>query len=541
MIKNDLRDNPDYSKFVFFDLETSRSGDVLDCGVWFQNSYTVMGLSELLKFITSFKDGTFVAHFGSGFDFLFLIDGLLEYGYEIKYAVSGSSGIAMFCTKGKSILRFIDSFRIASVSLKKFSESFAPETQKIALNMLPEDLKSYDRSAYYEYLERDVIALKNSYFTFMNQFSEYKLGKNPPITAASLAMKVFKNHLGDRVILTSSKKTREYERKSYFGGVCYISEPCNREVNIYDINSMYPYVMQSSDFPVSYVGHWCERFNSDYQGLWYCSITEDYPGLPFTFEVENRTLSRSGCFILDRETILYFQSKNVAVDIHYGYQYLRSARLFEYYSELYNQRLLAQQQGETGKAFALKIILNSLYGKFGQKDEGKTIVSYSQAKEKQLLADNIPFNTDSRFIMFDEYREAKTAFPAIASLVTLRARLLLRKLSDGVDVIYADTDSLHIPIEQTLPTSTDLGALKLEYSGRAVYIAKKLYTLLDTGKMVHKGVPKGCLTIDDYFGMLDYRDIRVDYYSLPTVNDVLGKGIKPGISIPKHRTLRRLS
>lgn len=541
MIKNDLRDNPDYSKFVFFDLETSRSGDVLDCGVWFNNSYTVMGLSELLKFITSFKDGTFVAHYGSGFDFLFLIDGLLEYGYEIKYAVSGSNGIAMFCTKNKSILRFIDSFRIASVSLKKFSESFAPDTQKISLNMLPEELKDYDRAAYFEYLERDVIALKNSYLTFMDQFTEYKLGKNPPITAASLAMKVFKNHLGDRVILTSSKKTREYERKSYFGGVCYISEPCDREVNIYDINSMYPYIMQSSDFPDSYVGHWSDRFDDDYEGLWYCTIENEYSGLPFTFNCETRTLSRSGNFILDRETILYFQSKNVGIEIHYGYQYLRCSRLFDYYSELYHQRLLAQQNGESGKAFALKIILNSLYGKFGQKDEGKTIVSYSQAKEKQLLADNIPFNTDSRFILFDEYREAKTAFPVIASLVTLRARLHLRKLSDSVDVIYADTDSLHIPIEQTLPTSTELGALKLEYSGRAVYIAKKLYTLVDSGKMVHKGVPKNCLTLDDYFGMLDFREIRVDYHSLPTVNDVLGKGIKPGLSIPKHRTLRRLS
>ena len=540
MIKNDLRHNPDYTSFVFFDLETSRSGDVLDCGVWYKNSYTVMSLGELLKFITSFKDGTFVAHYGSGFDFLFLIDGLLDRGYEIKYAVSGSNGIAMFCTKDKSILRFIDSFRIASVSLKKFSESFSPNTQKISLDLLPEDLKRVDRTAYFEYLERDVISLKNSYFSFMDQFSAYKLGKNPPITAASLAMKVFKNHLGDRVILTSSKKTRDYERQSYFGGVCYISEPCDRQVNIYDINSMYPYIMRSYDFPYSYVGHWCDRFNDSNEGLWYCTIDKDYSGLPFTFDIESRTLSRSGTFILDRETILYLQSKNVEVNVHYGYLYLRSAPLFDYYDGLYNQRLLAQKNGESGKAFALKIILNSLYGKFGQKDEGKTIVSYSQSKERELLEAQVCFNTDSRFIFYEEYREAKTAFPAIASLVTLRARLHLRKLSDNVEVIYADTDSLHVPIEQTLPTSSELGALKLEYSGRAIYIAKKLYTLLDSGKMVHKGVPKNCLTIEDYFAMLDHREIRVNFTSLPTVNDVLGKRVKPGISLPKHRTLRRL-
>jgi DNA polymerase elongation subunit (family B) len=535
MIKNDLRSNPDYSKFIYFDLETDGT-EVLDVGVSQGGSYTVMSFDDFCNFIYSLKDATLVAHYGANFDFLFLLDRLIASGYEIRYAVSGSNGIAMFCQKGKTVLRFIDSFRIASVSLTKFSESFSPDYTKIKIDCLPSELKNRDRELYYEYLKHDVLSLEKSYLAFMSQFSEYKLGKNPPLTAASLAMKVFKNHL-DRPIFTSSKKTREYEFQSYFGGVCWLKRAMQSKVNVYDINSMYPFIMQSTEFPSSYLGHWCDRFTDEYEGLWDCTIEQPYGGVPFTFDYQTRQLAKSGRFILDRATIRYLQSQNVDVKITAGYVYLKTSYLFNYYREIYDRRVLAQRNGEIGKAYALKIILNSLYGKFGQKDISRVIKSYSQDLELKLLREKVPFNTDSRFILYDEYRDVKTSFPAIASLVTLRSRLLLRQYSDSVDLIYCDTDSLHIPIDQTLPTSSELGGLKLEYSGEAIYIAKKLYAFLETDKLVHKGVPKKMLTLEDYFAMLNGDRVKVNFSTLPTVNDVIVKGIRPGSIVDRSRTL----
>jgi hypothetical protein len=535
MIKNDLRCNPDYSKFIYFDLETDGT-EVLDVGVAQGGSYTVMSFEEFCKFISSQKNATFVAHYGANFDFLFLLEYLLKDGYDIRYAVSGSNGIAMFCSKEKSVLRFIDSFRLASVSLAKFSESFSPDLTKLTIECLPGELKLKDPELYYEYLKRDVLSLEKSYLGFMQQFDGYFLGKNPPLTAASLAMKVFKNHLTSP-ILTSTRKTREYEFKSYFGGVCWLSKPSFCKVNVYDINSMYPFIMQTGEFPTSYVGHWSTRFTDEYEGIWDCTIEQPYSGLPFTFDYESRQLAPAGRFLLDRETILYLQSKKVDVKITCGYVYLQTAPIFQYYGELYNQRLLAQQNGEVGKAYALKIVLNSLYGKFGQKNRSRVIRSYSQELELKLLAENVPFNTDSRFVLYEEYRDVKTSFPAIASLVTLRSRLLLRKYSDQVNLIYCDTDSLHIPAEETLPVSTELGGLKLEYSGEAVYVAKKLYALLECDKFVHKGVPKNLLTIEDYFAMLNGNRVEVNFSTLPTVNDVVAKGIRPGSVLSKQRTL----
>lgn len=535
MIKNDLRKNPDYSEFVYFDLETDGT-EVLDVGVLYRDDYTVFTLNDFVDFITSFSSGTFVAHYGSGFDFLFLVEPLLERGFSINYAVSGSNGIAMFVTKNKQVLRFIDSFRLASTSLSNFSQSFSPELTKLSIDCLPAELKIKDRELYYEYLRRDVVSLRNSYLGFMSQFSKYKLGVNPPLTAASLALKIFKNYL-ERPILTSTRKTREFERKSYFGGVCWLREPCSLEVNVYDINSMYPFIMRNSLFPVSYVGNWHNKFNDDYEGLWECQVEHEYPGIPFTFDCNTRKLAKSGTFILDRESILYLLENGCKVEVLRGYTYFYMDNIFHYYDELYSERLSAQQTGDVGKAYALKIVLNSLYGKFGQKDESRVIKSYSQPLELSLLRDGVPYNTDSRFIFYTEYREAKSAFPVIASLVTLRARLLLKKYADSVETVYCDTDSLHVPISCTMPVSTDLGGLKLEYTGRAVYIAKKLYCFLDSNKFVHKGVPKNHLTIDDYFGMLKGDRVRVDFTSQPTVTDVLGKGIKPGTVLAKHRTL----
>ena len=296
---------------------------------------------------------------------------------------------------------------------------------------------------------------------------------------------------------------------------------------------MYPYIMANTSFPTSYVGHWTTCYNPEATAIWKCRVSE-YPGLPFTFDSDLRTLSNSGTFILDTDTINYL-SNITKVELLYGYEYFHVGDIFHYYQDLYNKRVQSQLSGDKANSFALKVVLNSLYGKFGQKDESRVITGYDRVLEESLIEQCVEYKTNEYFLFYNEEKHQKHAFPIISSLVTLRARLLLRTYSDLVPVVYCDTDSLHVPIQYELPTSTDLGALKLEFSGEGIYIGKKLYSLEE--KLVHKGVRKGSIQKDDYFKMLNGEPVTANFIGFPTVRDILQLGKKPGILLDKSRTI----
>ena len=273
----------------------------------------------------------------------------------------------------------------------------------------------------------------------------------------------------------------------------------------YDVNSLYPYVMSTFDMPV---GDPIEIYFTDPE-----IVTDEWDRFGF-FDAEviapdnlihpilqihhnNRTISPvgslSGNFLSEElKNALKFGYKII---VSKGVQFQR-ANIFEgWVNDQYKLRL--EHPKGSPMNFIAKILLNSLYGRFGMKDDlgffslltdkefSDILKSKSSVEEIISFRDKhlVKFKSD---ITLDE--EIDSPFNniniAIASAVTAYARIHMSQfkhptfLKDhNINLYYSDTDSLYFdgPIPDKYISSNRLGALKLEgeYS-KAVFLAPNL-------------------------------------------------------------------
>ena len=211
-----------------------------------------------------------------------------------------------------------------------------------------------------------------------------------------------------------------------------------------------------------------------------------------------------------------------------GYEFKRGNVFKDYITKMYNLRL-EYAKGHPLNLIA-KLLMNSLYGKFGMRLESTQVEMFdtSNEMESQLLKDLLDLygKTIKDFIKLDnfivtvrdsllnyEYSENEDMFHqvgvdiniAIASAVTAGGRMWMSTLKNNplFKLYYSDTDSA--AIDRPLPSymvGAALGQFKLEYVvERAVFLAPKVYGLLTTeGKEIVK--VKG-LTPDISIGDLD--------------------------------------
>ena len=157
------------------------------------------------------------------------------------------------------------------------------------------------------------------------------------------------------------------------------------------------------------------------------------------------------------------------VTVHRAVEYppLDGSPFAAYIRFCYGKRQSAKAAGNQLDDVFWKLMMNSLYGKFGQR-EGMAVIY--QDREMTLQS-----------------KAASQANVIWAAYITAWARLrLLRELRACSEVYYTDTDSLFTPDQR--PTGTGLGALKhegtyakVEFYGNKVYIVD--------GHAKAKGVP----------------------------------------------------
>src|ERR1700710_1931634 len=179
-----------------------------------------------------------------------------------------------------------------------------------------------------------------------------------------------------------------------------------------------------------------------------------------------------------------------AVEILRGYFFERKENIFkEYVTELYNIRLEYDKSHPMN--FIAKILLNSLYGRFGMDDNfGSTTImnandftdfmENTHIDKLRLITDIdniadhkiISINKDQNISMLDNLNENHNVNVGIASSITALARVEMSKYKNNPDIklYYTDTDSIFIDLdplelEQIYPDilGNKLGQLKLEY------------------------------------------------------------------------------
>jgi len=206
--------------------------------------------------------------------------------------------------------------------------------------------------------------------------------------------------------------------KSYFGGrIELIKRGYIGKAYLYDINSAYPDAI--ANFPDLNNGKWIKRksiHKNAKLGFFKieCDIPDDSIVAPFPFKANNVILYPSGKFVTYCTLKELQACKEKLYRILEGYQWISTSNIYPYKKfihSLYNKRLKLKQDNNPLQQ-PIKIILNSIYGKTGQRINGvmgnlfnpvmfSYITGYTRAKLYEFVLkydieqDIVAFATDS--------------------------------------------------------------------------------------------------------------------------------------------------
>lgn len=397
---------------------------------------------------------------------------------------------------------FIDSFNHYRMSLAKVGDAFG--IKKLAF-----DINSVD------YVCTDAyICLKA--MTFTRDYIE-SLGGELGSTAGSSAMSVWRAMSDDEWLL--GPFDNPWLRKGYYGGRTEIfrrrtaGKPFldadgqiqteekadgtwkmkrHEDIRGYDVNSMYPFCMMG-DFPVM----WGEDPTmKKVKGMAEITVkvpTDQYVG-PLVYRDEHQRLVYPvGIFrgIWTYDEIRYAESLGATVmQVHKGVGGNVMDKPFRHYvNTIYKKRKESTNQAERE---ALKVILNSLYGKLAARNVVTRVVSkYNLLKSGSKRINDVQWINGHRGLLDFFTPQPKYVNVLWGAMITANARVLLTKYLRMVDpekLVYCDTDSIYVH-DTELPLSTELGGLKLEKTAKEMDIYQpKVYRLDDAYKA--KGVPK---------------------------------------------------
>jgi hypothetical protein len=262
----------------------------------------------------------------------------------------------------------------------------------------------------------------------------------------------------------------EAANHAYYGGrfETTIAGPVRRTVHEYDINSAYPSAM--SRLPCLAHGRWTKRRNphSICDGLYLAHVhfeSNEYilGQLPIRNDSGNISFPRSGSgwyWSHEIEAAIECGTK-ITVDTLYTYSKVCDCIAFEWVEELYYVR---ERLGKSEKGHALKLVLNSLYGKMTQ-----------------------------------SVGRPKYANPIWASLITSMTRAQLINAYRGYEshVLMLATDGIitDIPLPH-LPISDKLGEWTHKQYDSMFIVQPGLYTLSDEEPKT-RGVPQHMLLMHE--------------------------------------------
>jgi hypothetical protein len=394
------------------------------------------------------------------------------------------------------------------------------------------------------------------------------LGSFKP-TIAGQAMSAFRHRFMHHDLLVHNHyDILMMEKSSYRGGRCEVFKMGTfNDVTCLDINSMYPFVMKSFEFPTKLISA-SKIISSGLTFVESSGVSFDVRESDIRKMIESGFFVLADCHVILKKPCLAFKSEKLLFPVGKMHLTLTSpeieylldnpvsgsiisfdecvfyekANIFSEYVDFF-YKLRCETDNSAINAMA-KVMLNSLYGKFGQHNSS-TPELVTKEIEKKIYLEMMSEN-DTLEILDDEYGKyvklgedlyhvtkaegefARDSIPIIASTVTAYARMILWKLilKAGIEnVIYCDTDSLFVNSEglgnlKSEINQTELGKLKVEKSGTCTIHGCKDYTF--NGKTKLKGIKANAKKISD--------DTYIQY-QFDTKNRRYSEGTKDGIVI----------
>jgi hypothetical protein len=431
-------------------------------------------------------------------------------------------------------ITFLDSYLLLTSSLSKLSKSFSIDSPKtlfpILLNNINyqgsvPDIKYFSNVSigdYQNYRDQFIRKIWNfkeesikycaidckALFQVLTKFNKlifekFKLNIVEYPTLPSLAYSIFRSsYYKKEVIHQLSGKIDKDIRLGYTppgGGSTDMfipKPPAGVKIYVYDVNSLYPSEMRDNAFPIgspTYFEGNILKTDPKAFGFFYVNIqtTRDlkHPILQLHHKTSNglRTVSPLGSFSG------WFFSEELKNALKYGYKFdVLRGYLFDkgyifkdYVDNLYSLRLNYPKTDPLN--YTAKILLNSLYGRFGMNDEFDILEIVDQKELLEIESDyNVSeikslgvsqkgiekylvsySNPDSKTLtLMDGNKEVHNINIAIASAVTAYARINMSQFKNNPllpILYYSDTDSLYFdgPLPDSFISPTELGKLKL--------------------------------------------------------------------------------
>ena len=313
----------------------------------------------------------------------------------------------------------------------------------------------------------------------------------------------------------------EFVRAAYKGGWTWCNprwqERDLRNVYVYDVNSMYPSVMRQYELPYGkpYIRSkpdpgelYVVRFSCAYKlkpGKFpMIQLKGSYLRAQAEYAVESDGLETLTLTSVDYD--LFHECYDVSFEKIEQYMCFKSKRgMFDDYIDHWGaEKVRCSDAGDKAGKETAKRMLNSLYGRFGMRQE--------RASKRAHLEDGV-----IRWHTVQDMCDG--AYVPMAAFITAYAR---RKILDmahafGDDFVYADTDSVHVLCtgegKDIDVDDSRLGAWKLEsHSERARYLRPKTYIHAYADGSVEDvkcaGMPEACkanVTWENFHGGARYK------------------------------------
>ena len=413
---------------------------------------------------------------------------MTSHGWKVVKAIVDDPPTAIQFRKDKRSIMMLDSFNYFRTSLASLGSSIGLE--KMAMPSM-----SSPGVEWAAYCRRDVLVLSTAMIGYFNFLCDNKMG-NYQITLAGQAFAAYRHRfMTTPIYIDDNPKALGLARRAYHGGrteAFYIGKRQGAFATL-DVNSMYPAVMAGEYFPAKL---WTviNLVTLDEMAVYlkdYCIIAEvaiDTPDPVYPVYNNGKLIFPVGKFttVLSTPELQYAQNRGHLLGVKQAAIYYKSPLFRAYVDELYRLRRVYISEDNKVYAWLCKILLNSLYGKFGQLGRVYEEVGETDPMEVRVWSE---WDADSKTMhhmrafagIIQELTPAGESYnshPAIAAHVTAYARMDLWRLINivGIDnVYYVDTDSLTINKTglDRLPDEyigSDLGQLKLEARFRHLII-----------------------------------------------------------------------
>jgi len=415
----------------------------------------------------------------------------LEYGnqYEVIIDGLGSWYEIKWKYKKEHSIKFWD-------SLKKFPNTTVKQLGKfIGLPKLdapyfdryyPEDYQPTQQEIDYCIRDSEVVAKAIQYeleqgFTSMTLATDcFKFGKEHCLNG-----RFYRDFMP---LLAESTDT--FCRKAYKGGISYLNPEYEDEeisdVKVFDVNSLYPWVMHDCPLPYGYGIYTDDKPIDDnlYFVHFKASFYVKQNGFPF-LQIKNTPSYMNNQFIEYSNGVedLYMTSvdyknfkKNYKVLDEFDHEYISfksQVGLLSPHVDYWMQRKkMYEQQGLPFMRYIAKTMMNGFYGKTALRTNRQNVIPSFDAETNQVsYLNKVTTTIDPIYVPYGAFVTAWA-----------RDKLINSALKVWKDFIYCDTDSIHCFESDNIPLDihpTDLGKWKDETANGAYeyarYIKQKTY------------------------------------------------------------------